>query len=139
MLKSELKNKSSQWSRRKIAEVLQLDLDDTNTSNSSASRQDYSEDTFNENSSGSLIEGEHQTNANTTDEGVKASLVAAAVPKIVENNKTPLLVEILRRLPKSTDVHSESSKSASDTMGEANNETYVKAERSTTNQLSESF
>lgn len=140
MLKSELKSRTNlNWSRRKIAAVLQLELDDAADTNTAS--HDYSEDTFNEISSGSLPNGndhEQSTASNQSPTRASVSVVQDTTKSGEDAKKTPLLVEILRRLPKTTD-ESSSNKSTNETMGEMNNETFVTAPRSTNNQLSESF
>lgn len=150
MLKSEVKCRTNlNWSRRKIANVLQLDVDDNpdaNGSNSSATtnRQDYSEDTFNEISNGSINDPSDSGKIENGNELISAKASNSVQTVSKPNNKTPLLVEILRRLPKTTDDMGESSrsnKSSNETSaGDVNNETFVTASRLTnSNQLSESF
>lgn len=146
MLKSEIKSRINlNWSRRKIANVLQLDLDDSDANASDSSvitnRQDYSEDTFNEISNGSVNEASDSVKIESSN---KTSASVEVTNKTVSDiKKTPLLVEILRRLPKTTDgprsINEESSSNKNETTGEVNNETFVTASRSMSNQLSESF
>lgn len=124
------------------------DAEGNDVSNSSGTRQDYSEDTFNEISNGSIHDGTDNGNGkteNSNEISVKESARSEEIQQVeVPNNtkKTPLLVEILRRLPKTTDStsnESSSNKSVNETTGEVNNETFVTASRSASNQLSESF
>lgn len=157
MLKSEVASRTSlNWSRRKIADVMLLDIDDdpdANGSNSSAAtRQDYSEDTFNEMSNGSVNDATTESgniieNGNDGTDGKALSVSTADVKNnktASESKRTPLLVEILRRLPKTTDGsnnESSSNKSSNETTtNEVNNETFVTVStRTPSNQLSESF
>lgn len=161
VLAAELKQSYSHWSRRRIADVLQLaELDETvGVIGNNATESDSLEvrsDIQVASSSSSAVRTELESTASDSysnsgfADGEELSKTATDEANVVKNGcsigRTPLLVEILRRLPKITDEsmardNDESSLIATrvDGLDDINNETFVAAANRSANQTSESL
>lgn len=156
VLRAELRQTYAHWPRRRIADVLQIDLDDPASASSANSSADAS-------SSHSIVDEGPSTNhsQNDVDEDSQSPAEESAKPStqgdLTSASSTspasksaaatvPLLVEILRRLPKTTDESSASTSAleADDSAAvavashEINNDTFVALSRSA-NMTSESL
>lgn len=121
VLQAELKHKYNRWPRRRIADLLQLDLDETSTAEADASlanaskslpstQQSKDKDTSTDTQQ---QQREEDLGSRTVEEGnrtvcseeisTKTADASSSPVPTTANGMTPLLVEILRRLSKTTD------------------------------------
>lgn len=141
VLKAELRQNYAQWPRRRIAEVLQLDLDEPATSNTSdTSRTPLSPAVR---SDAAAVDQDAASNKEPEETEPMASDLPTSASSVAT---VPLLVEILRRLPKTTDESSMTTATNKEdgedsTIAETdhiNNDTFVAMSRSA-NMTSESL